>query len=219
MSQLTLTLTIGPAVEHGKRGLRGHRRIKVRKGSPSGPRYFVSCICGWDGGSHGLSQRASRRYAAHLNEQIDERPMVCRECGASKPASQMSNSSRHLCKGCLSRRGNAWQDANPLVSARHKRNHHLRKNFGISVEQAEQLLAEQGGRCAVCGDEMADVRGYSPHVDHDHATGMVRGILCLGCNAGLGQFRDDRRRLLAAIRYLDRHHALVADVAPGKAAG
>ncbi|MFV2101507.1 endonuclease VII domain-containing protein [Micromonospora sp. LOL_024] len=58
------------------------------------------------------------------------------------------------------------------------------------------MLAAQCGACAVCGDPNPE------HLDHDHRTGWVRGILCFNCNGGLGQFRDSPTRLARAITYL-----------------
>ncbi|MET8203039.1 endonuclease VII domain-containing protein [Micromonospora taraxaci] len=62
-------------------------------------------------------------------------------------------------------------------------------------EGVSGALAEQGGVCAICG-------GADPqHLDHDHRTGWVRGILCFNCNGGLGQLRDSPMRLARAITY------------------
>lgn len=61
------------------------------------------------------------------------------------------------------------------------------------------MLAEQDGLCAICVQRPAE------HVDHTHATGAVRGLLCFNCNGGLGQFRDDSELLDLAIDYLDSH--------------
>ena len=58
------------------------------------------------------------------------------------------------------------------------------------------MRAAQGGVCAICG--AADAQ----HVDHDHRTGWLRGILCFNCNGGLGQFRDSADNLANAITYL-----------------
>jgi hypothetical protein len=76
------------------------------------------------------------------------------------------------------------------------REYHLRARYGIGQDVFDELLAEQGGVCAIC-------RAPDPqHVDHDHRTGWVRGILCFNCNGGLGQFRDDPEHLASAITYL-----------------
>ncbi len=61
----------------------------------------------------------------------------------------------------------------------------------------------QFGRCDMCGDLPPD--GASLHVDHDHATGVVRALLCPPCNLGLGQFNDEVWRMEAGISYLKRH--------------
>lgn len=76
----------------------------------------------------------------------------------------------------------------------------LSKLYGVTKEAYDALLASQGGRCWIC----RRLFKKSPHVDHDHKTGKVRGLLCNGCNRGLGYFHDDPERLAAAIRYLQR---------------
>ena len=76
--------------------------------------------------------------------------------------------------------------------------------YGISPAEAEAMLAGQNSRCAICSTDTPDGRGHW-HLDHDHATGKVRGFLCKGCNNGLGFFRDDPLRLELAAAYLRRH--------------
>jgi hypothetical protein len=69
------------------------------------------------------------------------------------------------------------------------------------------MFDEQGGLCAICRE------GKAAHVDHDHATGVVRGLLCFNCNGGLGNFKDQPERLHAAIGYLLAHDAEVIELA------
>jgi hypothetical protein len=76
--------------------------------------------------------------------------------------------------------------------------------YGLTPEQYGAMLAEQGNACAICRSPEWPGKGNRPHVDHDHATGKVRGILCGRCNFGLGQFQDDPDLLRAAITYLTR---------------
>lgn len=72
--------------------------------------------------------------------------------------------------------------------------------YGITPEQYDALLASQDNRCAICRSEGSGPKGW--HVDHDHVTGTVRGLLCGPCNLGLGHFNDDVDRLRAAIAYI-----------------
>lgn len=80
------------------------------------------------------------------------------------------------------------------------RKSHLKRKYGITPEEYDTLLAQQGGVCGICGREPN--RGISLHVDHDHATGAVRGLLCFRCNNALGDFDDDPVLLRAAAAYL-----------------
>lgn len=77
----------------------------------------------------------------------------------------------------------------------------LRAEYGISLEEYEALLADQDGKCAICKTEQCETK-KSFAVDHDHVTGVVRGLLCKNCNIGLGMFKDDTFRLKAALEYL-----------------
>lgn len=74
--------------------------------------------------------------------------------------------------------------------------YHLRRRYGITAADREEMRAAQGGVCLICTNAPAD------HVDHDHATGSIRGMLCFNCNGGLGQFKDDPDLVAMALRYL-----------------
>ncbi len=75
------------------------------------------------------------------------------------------------------------------------------KGIFITPDQYLSMLDSQGGRCAVC----AELFVGSPQLDHDHSTGKVRAFLCVGCNNGLGCFRDRTDYLEKAIVYLKKH--------------
>lgn len=96
------------------------------------------------------------------------------------------------CKLCHNVRNRASKEAHGGV-----RNYHLRRRYGITVEHFDRMFAEQDNLCAICREAPA------AHVDHDHDTKRVRGLLCFNCNGALGQFRDRRDLMLAAIVYLD----------------
>lgn len=70
------------------------------------------------------------------------------------------------------------------------------RQYGLTHGHFEWLLVSQAYRCAIC-NEQTDLC-----IDHDHETGVVRGLLCARCNAGLGMFLDDPQRLTGAIEYL-----------------
>lgn len=77
------------------------------------------------------------------------------------------------------------------------------RTYGLDLAGFDALLVSQEWKCAVCRAEVPGGRG-NWHVDHCHATGRVRGILCAPCNLGLGSFKDDPARLDAAAAYLRR---------------
>jgi hypothetical protein len=85
-----------------------------------------------------------------------------------------------------------------LANPRQKANR-LKSLYGLTVEAFDALVQVQEGQCAVCRLAFGNAR---PHVDHDHATGRIRGLLCGHCNRGLGSFHDNPEALDAAAAYL-----------------
>lgn len=89
------------------------------------------------------------------------------------------------------------------------RKSNLKEFFNMTVEDFEKLWKEQNGCCKICNEPL--VRGRKCHIDHDHSCcptkkccgKCVRGLLCNGCNRGLGDFKDSPKSLKSAIRYLD----------------
>jgi hypothetical protein len=93
----------------------------------------------------------------------------------------------------------ATYEADPAKFRARVRRSVLKHRYGLTPEELDTLIAAQGGKCAICGEVP---RRF--HVDHDHKTGARRGFLCGPCNTALGLFKDDPKRLRAAIRYLAR---------------
>lgn len=85
---------------------------------------------------------------------------------------------------------------------------YLKRRYGLSTSERQQVYASQGGLCVICRDAPA------AHVDHDHNTGHVRGLLCFNCHAGLGQFKDSTDLLAATADYLNVRRGIVAKRRP-----
>ncbi len=100
------------------------------------------------------------------------------------------------CKQCTRARAALYRQA-----TRRARRERVRfVTYGLTGVAYDNLLAHQGGRCAIClRPPEAD---KELHVDHDHASGAVRGLLCRMCNKGLGHFEDEIERMTRAIQYL-----------------
>ena len=80
----------------------------------------------------------------------------------------------------------AWHKTNYDPDKNHNR--HLKRTYGITLEDYNKLLDAQGGVCAICGEYRDNKRFRRMHVDHDHRTGKVRGVLCYQCNQNLGWY-------------------------------
>lgn len=83
-----------------------------------------------------------------------------------------------------------------------RRENHRKRRYDLTPQKFSEMLASQDGKCAVC--KTPEPRGKTSwHVDHDHETGQIRGILCITCNIALGMLHDDPARCRAAADYLD----------------
>ncbi len=90
--------------------------------------------------------------------------------------------------------------------ARREQRHFARvaRRYGLTRPEYVSMWQDQDGKCKICSRALNHntYSDESPQVDHCHTTGKVRGILCRGCNRGLGGFRDSAETMLAAIEYI-----------------
>ncbi len=112
-----------------------------------------------------------------------------------------------------------WQENNREKLSEYRKRHHakrleddlesvrreqrqawLMRQYGLTIGDHESLVAAHDNRCAICKVQADD--GKPLHIDHDHKTGRVRGLLCGHCNRGIGLFRDNPAVLRRAIEYL-----------------
>lgn len=91
-----------------------------------------------------------------------------------------------------------------------KRTRRLAK-MGLTPEQYDAMEKAQGGLCRICGGPPTG-RWKRLHIDHDHKTGRVRGLLCVGCNRALGYLNDDPKRARSAAGYLEAAAVQPTDV-------
>jgi hypothetical protein len=96
----------------------------------------------------------------------------------------------------------AWYMKNKDSAALKSRQNELRRTFGITVEQYNEIFNKQNGRCAICDRHQSEFKN-SLAVDHCHETNKVRGLLCFHCNTSLGHFRDNPALLKKAIEYIN----------------
>lgn len=84
---------------------------------------------------------------------------------------------------------------------------HIKKTYGLSLDDLFSLIEAQGYKCAVCNTDLKDRNPKNVHIDHCHNSEdmKIRGILCNNCNMALGLLKDDVEVLKSAIKYLKKH--------------
>ena len=102
----------------------------------------------------------------------------------------------YYCKECASSSRKEW------ITPETRRKYSLKALYGLTPKEYEELFISQGSCCAICFTTEPGGRHNQWHIDHNHDTDKVRGILCNDCNVGLGCFKDDRYRMSEAVVYL-----------------
>jgi hypothetical protein len=138
----------------------------------------------------------------------------CRACFQSKAKARYQADPGARARAVAS--ASAWRERNPEQAAAYQaayrqrperkramRDLYYRRTYGLTADEVDDLLEAQGGGCAICGARPE--RLASLHLDHDHATGAIRGFLCIDCNHGLGKLRDDPTLLRRAADYVAAH--------------
>lgn len=98
-----------------------------------------------------------------------------------------------------------WQATHKAKHPRGQKNRYLKYKYGIDIDEFDRMFDEQHGKCGICGQLFSE--DLIPYVDHEHTEdGHVRGLLCLQCNTGLGNFRDSKYILAWAVEYLEKHN-------------
>lgn len=139
---------------------------------------------------------------------------------------------RWACKDCKAEQHRQWRERNPEhVAEWHRKygqmperkaahrdrqrhyyyddpqaqraRHLLRRNYGITVDEYDAILAQQNGVCAICGNRCKSGRALA--VDHDHITGKLRGLLCMNCNRAIGWLNGDPDLIVRAAEYVLSH--------------
>jgi len=127
---------------------------------------------------------------------------VCTRCGVEKEFSEfhkraaMSDGHKSECKACTRFYQKQKYDSGESRSTIYMR------QYGITVEEYDQMVEEQNGCCKICGIDEPGGNRKRFSIDHNHETGEVRGLLCGSCNAALGLFKDNPTILQSAFNYL-----------------
>lgn len=167
---------------------------------------------------------AARNCTSRFEPTAGEPRHRCRDCGETKPRSgfyrsrgKHGYSDRPMCRciACYGKKSRAYYrrkyPGDPGFRAKlyeTSRRNLLRRRFGLQAGEYDAMLAAQDFGCAICGatrSRHANGRPCRLAVDHDHATGKVRGLLCSRCNQMIGHVGEDVSILAAAIAYLKAH--------------
>lgn len=197
-----------------------HACIRCRQTKPVSAFYVRSDTGKLKNTCRDCVQGQNRRYAEHGPQtygryqkyDLPDGRRRCRICDEIKSLDNFQRRSsrtlarRNECSDCFRRLARDRYHSDP---DKH-RDQMRRTMYGLAPGEYDRMNAEQNGLCAICGSPETSSERYTGRsrklfVDHHHASGQVRQLLCMRCNVGIGQFRDDPDLLKKAIAYLDKH--------------
>jgi hypothetical protein len=154
---------------------------------------------------------AKRLSAEHRGDTAEK--LLCTKCRKIKavadfyPHAILARGYQYWCKTCMHQK--RIERAKIPLDPHTRRRYALWSGYRITPGDYDAMYQQQRGKCAICGIpkepwEPASVKDRPRFlvVDHDHATGEVRGLLCSDCNHGIGKFKENQENLRAAIAYL-----------------
>lgn len=159
------------------------------------------------------TRKAEPREPVKIIQLFDDMDWTCIKCKRPLPVSAFQRDKykkygiKHVCKECYNSYqkpiGRNWRSKNRDKLREEYIWRDRKFDFGITKEQYLQMLADQNGACAICKVKPAENASRKMHVDHNHTTGEIRGLLCRGCNHGLGHFGDSITIIKNAACYLE----------------
>ena len=131
----------------------------------------------------------------------------CSKCNQTKSLSDFyiipkSGNPHGSCKECFKLSSKRSREK---LGREHRKNYELQWHYGIGLEEYNEMLNQQGSKC-VCGAFTGRNNAEALHVDHDHNTGLIRGLLCHRCNRAIGLV-DDPKSLRALADYIESANA------------
>lgn len=147
------------------------------------------CVAAYSS-DHYRRRQAARGKVVKEKVEVPEGWKLCRQCGEVKPHSDWhknataSDGLSTRCKACRAIQGRAG---------------HLKRSYGMTEAERDEMIAAQGGVCLIC------LKAPAVHVDHCHTTGRVRGVLCFNCNTAIGKLGDDPDAARRVVSYLEGH--------------
>jgi len=133
----------------------------------------------------------------------------CTSCKTEKPLSSFPIRKTHRpgkpvsqCMTCKNEYNKQHRVLNREARLKSEHKSRLKRYYGITPEQYDEMFAAQGGLCKICKADKPGGRTKLFFIDHCHKTKKVRGLLCMRCNTGLGLFMDNPEFLGQAIKYL-----------------